>query len=75
MLIDGAPEYLKMAIEQFLSSTTDEELQNNILLAIMDTMLDGYKSALSGKVNNFPAKMLFDHIPVLSLPIIPFFFP
>lgn len=47
ILIDGAPEYLKMVIEQFFPSATEEELQNNILLAVMDSM----QSALSGKVN------------------------
>lgn len=72
VLIDGAPEYLKMAIEQFLPSTTNEELQNNILLAIMDTM----QSALSGKVDNLKnAKILFYHILVLIVTNIPFLFP
>lgn len=47
MLIDGAPESLKMIIEQLLPCTTEEELQNNVLLAIMDTL----QSALSGKVD------------------------
>ncbi|XP_011878072.1 PREDICTED: fatty acid synthase [Vollenhovia emeryi] len=46
VLIDGAPEILKTVIEQFLPSATEGELQNNILLAIMDTM----QSALSEKL-------------------------
>lgn len=47
MLIDGAPELMKTIVEQFLPSTTEEELQNNILLALMDTM----QSNLNEKVN------------------------
>ncbi|XP_011703203.1 PREDICTED: fatty acid synthase [Wasmannia auropunctata] len=46
VLIDGAPELLKAIIEQFMPSTTDEELQNNVLLVIMDTL----QSASSGKL-------------------------
>lgn len=38
VLIDGAPKFLKTIVEQFLPSTTEKELQNNILLAIMDTI-------------------------------------
>jgi len=36
VLIDGAPEQMKMLSEQFISSS-EEALQNDILLAIMDT--------------------------------------
>ncbi|KAL6257977.1 hypothetical protein P5V15_011573 [Pogonomyrmex californicus] len=38
VLIDGAYEQMKAIIEQFLPSTTENELQNNILLTIMDTI-------------------------------------
>lgn len=47
VLIDGAPKFLKTIVEQFLPSTTEKELQNNVLLAIMDTI----QSALSKKVD------------------------
>jgi len=47
VLIDGAPEQLKAILEQFIPSTTEEELQNNVLLAIMDTV----QSILSEKVD------------------------
>lgn len=47
VMIDGAPELLKAIVEQFIPSTTEEELQNNVLLAIMDTI----QSAISGKVD------------------------
>ncbi|XP_024885303.1 fatty acid synthase [Temnothorax curvispinosus] len=46
VLIDGAPDMLKMTLEQYLPSATEEELQNNILLTIMDNM----QSTLSGKL-------------------------
>lgn len=69
VLIDGAPEYLKMTVEQFLPSTTDEELQNNIFLAIMDTM----QSTLSGKVD-LDAEILFVHINLI-ITNISFLFP
>jgi len=49
VLIDGAPEQLKAILEQFIPSTTEEELQNNVLLAIMDTV----RSTLSEKVDFF----------------------
>jgi len=60
VLIDGAPEQLKAILEQFIPSTTEEELQNNVLLAIMDTV----QSILSEKVDftRSIAKILFDHI-------------
>lgn len=47
VLIDGAPELMKAMIEQFLPSSTEEELQNNILLSIMD----GLQSTANGKVD------------------------
>lgn len=47
VLIDGAPELLKTIVEQFIPSDTEEALQNNVLLAIMDTV----QSTLSGKVD------------------------
>ncbi|KAG5316385.1 FAS synthase, partial [Acromyrmex insinuator] len=46
VLIDGAPELLKTMLEQFLPAITEEELQNNVLLSIMDTL----QSASSGKL-------------------------
>lgn len=46
MLIDGAPDLMKAMIEQYLPSQTQEELQNNILLYIMDNL----QPAASGKV-------------------------
>ncbi|KAL6257976.1 hypothetical protein P5V15_011572 [Pogonomyrmex californicus] len=46
VLIDGAFEQMKAMIEQFIPSTTENELQNNILLSIMDIA----QSALSGKL-------------------------
>ncbi|XP_025993195.1 fatty acid synthase [Solenopsis invicta] len=46
VLIDGAPELFKAVLEQFIPSTTEEELQNNVLLAMMDTI----QSTLSGKL-------------------------
>lgn len=47
VLIDGSPELMKAALEQFIPFNTEEELQNNILLAIMDTV----QSTLDGKVS------------------------
>lgn len=47
VLIDGAPELMKTIIDQFMPFTTEGELQNNVLLAIMDTV----QPALSGKVD------------------------
>jgi len=38
VLIDGAPELMKGIVKQFLNFNTCDELQNNILLAIMDNM-------------------------------------
>jgi len=65
VLIDGAPEQLKAILEQFIPSTTEEELQNNVLLAIMDTV----QSILSEKVDFIRsiAKILFDYIFLLLI--------
>ncbi|XP_012234475.2 fatty acid synthase [Linepithema humile] len=38
VLIDGAPLQLKSMLEQYLPSSTEQELQNNILLSIMETV-------------------------------------
>ncbi|KAL6430383.1 hypothetical protein ACFW04_007806 [Cataglyphis niger] len=38
VLIDGAPDLMKAIIEQFLPSETQEELQNNILLYVMNNL-------------------------------------
>ncbi|XP_070149856.1 fatty acid synthase [Polyergus mexicanus] len=38
VLIDGAPDLMKAMIEQYLPSQTQEELQNNILLYIMNNL-------------------------------------
>lgn len=38
VLIDGAPDLMKAMIEQYLPSQTEEELQNNILLYIMNNL-------------------------------------
>jgi len=38
VLIDGAPEQMKAVAKQYLNFNTRDELQNNILLAIMDNM-------------------------------------
>ncbi|KYN01849.1 Fatty acid synthase [Cyphomyrmex costatus] len=46
VLIDGAPELLKTMLEQFLPATTEEELQNNVLLSIMDSI----QSVSNGKL-------------------------
>ncbi|XP_018362103.1 PREDICTED: fatty acid synthase [Trachymyrmex cornetzi] len=68
VLIDGAPELLKTMLEQFLPATTEEELQNNILLSIMDTV----QSASSGKLlldlNKYTTweeklNVFFSHVP------------
>ncbi|XP_012541735.1 fatty acid synthase [Monomorium pharaonis] len=68
VLIDGAPELLKAMVEQFIPFTTEEELQNNILLAIMDSI----QTALSGnllleleKCTTWEEKLdlLLSHIP------------
>lgn len=47
VLIDGAPLHLKSMLEQYLPSSTEQELQNNVLLSIMDTL----QPAASGKVD------------------------
>jgi len=46
VLIDGAPEQMKAVVEQFISSS-EEALQNEILLAIMGAI----QSTSSGKVD------------------------
>lgn len=38
VLINGAPDLMKAMIEQYLPSQTQEELQNNILLYIMNNL-------------------------------------
>lgn len=47
VLIDGAPDLMKAMIEQHLPYQTQEELQNNILLYVMDSL----QPAASGKVD------------------------
>jgi len=46
VLIDGAPDLMKAMIEQYLPYQTQEELQNNILLHVMDSL----QPAASGKL-------------------------
>jgi len=46
VLIDGAPEQMKAMANQHLSFNTYDELQDNILLAVMDNLFP----AISGKV-------------------------
>ncbi|KMQ97230.1 fatty acid synthase [Lasius niger] len=46
VLIDGAPDLMKAMIEQHLPYQTQEELQNNILLHVMDSL----QPAASGKL-------------------------
>jgi len=36
VLIDGAPEQMKAIVNQYYTFTTEDELQNNVLLSIMD---------------------------------------
>lgn len=38
ILIDGSPEMLKLIQSQQLASNSDEELQSNVLLGMMDMM-------------------------------------
>lgn len=47
VLIDGAPELMRAMIDNFLPSSTEEELQNNVLLGIMDIL----QPTASAKVN------------------------
>ncbi|XP_032678594.1 fatty acid synthase-like [Odontomachus brunneus] len=46
ILIDGAPEQLKILADQFITNTTINEIQNNTLLNIMDFL----NPAVSGKL-------------------------
>lgn len=46
VFIDGAPEQLKTLLNQLVTCTTIDELQNNVLLNIMDVL----EPAISGKV-------------------------
>lgn len=46
VFIDGAPEQLKTLLNQLVTGTTIDELQNNVLLNIMDVL----EPAISGKV-------------------------
>jgi len=46
VLIDGAPVQIKKILKQHLHFNTRDELQNNILLAIMDNI----NSAICGQV-------------------------
>jgi len=47
VLIDGAPKQMKAMIEQYIPSSTQEELQNNILFSVIDIL----RPAVSEKVN------------------------
>lgn len=47
VFIDGAPEQVRTLLDQFVTNTTTDELQNNVLLYIMDIL----EPAISGKVS------------------------
>ena len=38
ILIDGSPEFMKTLLTQQVSSSSDEELQSNVLLGMMDIL-------------------------------------
>ncbi|KAL2734787.1 fatty acid synthase-like [Vespula squamosa] len=46
ILIDGAPQLIKELINQQVQSSSEEELQNNVLISIMDTFTDSEQFAL-----------------------------
>jgi len=47
VLIDGAPKQMKAMIEQYIPSSTQGELENNVLFSIIDVL----RPAMSEKVN------------------------
>ncbi|RLU24885.1 hypothetical protein DMN91_002976 [Ooceraea biroi] len=74
VLIDGAPQLLKAMIEQFMPSSTQEELQNNVLLSIMDMLQPGVSGKLLlalEKCANWEKKLdsFISHIPRDSVPL------
>jgi len=71
ILIDGAPEQMKTISKKF-SSSTEEALQNDVLLLIMDVI----QSTSSEKVDFIilVAKILFDlDLLVVNIPLIFFY--
>lgn len=47
VLIDGTPDLIKAMIEQYLSFSTQEELQNNVLLSIINTLQPNFTAKVS----------------------------
>ena len=47
IVIDGSPDLMKEIKKQHLKSKSDEELQNNILLGMMDTLHPAISSQVS----------------------------
>lgn len=74
VLIDGAPDLMKAMIEQHLPSQTQEELQNNILLHIMDDLQPAASEKLLSDINkcttweqkldSFVSHLSSDNIPL-----------
>lgn len=62
VLFDGAPQLMKAMMEQYMPSSTREELQNNVLLSIMDVLTP----AASGKVN-FACDSFCDSVKIIII--------